>query len=110
MLLVLGCFFFVGFFFLEGNFKITYFQPSCYRQGHLLPDQVAQSPIQPSIELLHRLGTHHLDGQPTPMTCHSYCKKFLPYILSKYNLFYFEAIFLCSITTGPAKSLSPSFF
>ena len=34
---------------LEGTLKITWFQPPCHEQGHLPPDQVAQSSIQPGL-------------------------------------------------------------
>jgi len=37
---------------LGGTFKIIWFQPPCYRQGHLPLDEVAQSPIQPGLECL----------------------------------------------------------
>jgi len=35
---------------LEGTLKIIWFQPPCHEQGHLPPDQVAQSSIQPGLE------------------------------------------------------------
>jgi len=74
MLLVLGCFFFVGFFFLEGNFKIIQLQPHCFRQGHLSPDQVAQSPIQPGLECIHGGGIHSFIAQPVPVSHHPHSK------------------------------------
>jgi len=37
-------------FGLEGTFRIIYFQLPCHGQGHLSPDQVAQSPLQPGLE------------------------------------------------------------
>jgi len=36
---------------LEGTFKITYFQPPCYRKEQLPLDHIAQSPIQPGLEV-----------------------------------------------------------
>ena len=44
----------IEWFGLEGIFKIIQFQSSCYRQRHLLLDQVAQSPIQPGLECFQR--------------------------------------------------------
>jgi len=37
-------------FGLEGTLKIIQFQPPCHGQGHLLLEQVAQSPVQPGLE------------------------------------------------------------
>jgi len=42
---------------------ITQFQPAYHGQGHLPPDQVAQSPVQPGLE---RGGSHSFSGQPGP--------------------------------------------
>ena len=63
---------------LEGTLKITQFQPLCYRQGHLLLDQVAQSPIQPGLESLQGGAIHSLSGQPIPASHHLHSKEFLP--------------------------------
>jgi len=38
-------------FGLEGTLKIIWFQPPCHEQGHLSPDQVAQSSVQPGLVL-----------------------------------------------------------
>jgi len=40
----------IEYFDLEGTLEIIYFQPPCHGQGHLLLGEVAQSPIQPSLE------------------------------------------------------------
>ena len=45
---------------LEGTFKIIWFQPPCYRQGHLPLDQAAHSPIQPSLDCLQGMVIHTL--------------------------------------------------
>jgi len=37
-------------FGLEGTLKIIWFQPRCHGQGHLPPDQIAQSSIQPGLD------------------------------------------------------------
>jgi len=37
-------------FGLEGTFRGHLAQPPCSEQGHLQPDQVAQSPVQPDLE------------------------------------------------------------
>jgi len=47
---------------LEKTLKIIQFQSPCYGRGHLPPDQVAQSPIQPGFELF-QLGK--LESPPT---------------------------------------------
>lgn len=46
----------------KGPFKIIYFHPPCYRQGHLPLDQVSQSPIQSGLEPLQGGGIHILIG------------------------------------------------
>ena len=40
----------VQWFGLEGTFRGHLVQPHCHEQGHLQPDQVAQSPVQPDLE------------------------------------------------------------
>jgi len=40
----------IEWFGLEGTLKIILFLPPCHGQGHIPLDQVAQSPIQPSLE------------------------------------------------------------
>ena len=72
---------------LEGNFKGHLVQLPCNEQGHLHPDQVPQSSIQPDLESLQRWGIHCLSGQPVPVPQHIYFKKLLPNILSKSPLF-----------------------
>ena len=47
------------------------------RQGHLPPDQVAQSPIQPGLECFQGGGIHNLSGQPVPVSHHPPSKEFL---------------------------------
>ena len=68
----------IEWFGLERIFKITYFQPPCYWQGHFHLDQVAQSPIQPGLEYFQRGGIHNLTGWPVPVSHHPHCKEFLP--------------------------------
>ena len=38
-------------------------QPPCSEQGHLQPDQVAQSPVQPGLQCVQGWGIDHLSGQ-----------------------------------------------
>jgi len=38
-------------FGLEGTLQVIWFQPPCHEQGYLPLDQVAQSSIQPGLEL-----------------------------------------------------------
>lgn len=46
----------IQWFKLEGDLKITWFQPPCRGQGRLQLDRVAQSPIQPVLEHVRALG------------------------------------------------------
>ena len=55
---------------------IIKFQPPCCVQGHHLPDQAAQSHIQPGLECLQGLGIHSLLGQPVSIrTIHIFEKE-----------------------------------
>jgi len=97
----------IEWFGLEGILKVIWFQPPCHEQGHLPPDQVAQSPIQPGLEHCQGGGSHSFSGQPVPVPHHPHSKEFLPCIYSKPTLFLFKTITLCPTTTGPCnKSLS----
>jgi len=57
-------------------------QRPCHEQGHLLLDQVAQSPVQPGLEHCQGWGIDHLSGQPVPGFHHHHLKKCLPYVQS----------------------------
>jgi len=65
-------------FVLEGTLKIVWFQPPCHEQGHLPPDQVAQSSIQPGLEHCQRGGSHSFSGQPVSGPHHPHGEKSLP--------------------------------
>jgi len=67
-------------FGLEGTLKIIWFQPPCHEQGHLPPDQVAQSSIQPGLEPCQGGGSHSFSGQPVPVPHHPHGEEFLPSI------------------------------
>jgi len=67
-------------FGLEGALQIVSFQPPCHRQGRLLPDQAAPSPIQPGLELCQGGGTHSFSGQPVLGSHHPHHKEFLSYM------------------------------
>jgi len=67
-------------FGLEGTFRGPLAQPPCSEQGHLQPDQVAQSPVQPGLECSQGWGIDHLSGKPVPGFHHPHGKKFLPYM------------------------------
>ena len=56
----------IEWFGLERTLKIIWFQPPCHEQGHLPPDQVAQSSIQPGLEPCQGGGSHSSSGQPGP--------------------------------------------
>jgi len=74
-------------FGLQGTFQGHLVQPPCNKQGHLLLDQAAQSPIQPNLECFQGWGIHHLSGQPVPVFHYPHCKKPLAYIQAKSTLF-----------------------
>ena len=74
-------------FGLEGIFQGYLVHPPCSEQGHLQPDQVAQSPVQPGLECSQGWGIDHLPGQPVPGFHHPQHKQFLPYIQSESPLF-----------------------
>ena len=76
--------FYLAFIIMEGTFKSHLVQPPCNKQGHLQLDQVAQSPIQPSLWCLQGQGIHHLSGQPVPVLHHPYFKKH--FLISNINL------------------------
>jgi len=65
---------------LEGTLKIIWFQPPCHGQGHLPPDQVAQSPIQPGLEHCQGGDSHSFSGQPVPVPHHPCSEEFIPNI------------------------------
>jgi len=60
---------------LEGTFKGHLVQLPCSEQGHSQLDQVAQSPVQPDLELHQRQGIHHLSGQTISVLHYLYNKK-----------------------------------
>ena len=82
---------FIEWFELEGTFKIIQFQPPCYRQGHLLLDQVAHSPILPGLEFP---GRRH--SQPCWAT---FFQRLITLIVKNF--------FLISSLNLPSSSLKP---
>jgi len=61
----------------EGTFRAHLAHtPPCSKQGHLQPDQVAQSPIQPDLKCFQGCGISHLSGQPVPVFHQPHCKNF----------------------------------
>jgi len=61
----------------EGTFESHPVQPPCHEQGHLQPDQVAQSPVQPGLGCFQGWGISHPYGQPLPGFHHPHRKQFL---------------------------------
>ena len=51
---------------LGGTFEGHLVQSPCHEQGHLHPDQVAQSPVQTGLECFQGWDINHLSGQPLP--------------------------------------------
>jgi len=74
-------------FGLERTVRDHVVQRPCNEQGHLQPDQVAQSPIQPGLECFQGWGIDQLSGQPVPVFHYPQCKEFLPSIYSESPLF-----------------------
>ena len=74
-------------FELEGTLKDHLVQLPCSEQGYIQIVQVVQSPVQPDLECLQGWDFHQFSRQPVPVPHHSYCKKLLPYIKSKFPLF-----------------------
>jgi len=74
-------------FGLGKTFKGHLVQRPCHGQGHLQPDQVAQSPVQAGLEHFQGWGINQLSGQPGPGLHHPHGEEFLPYIQSKSALF-----------------------
>ena len=75
-------------FRLEGTFKDQLVQPPFNEQGHLQPDQVAQSSVQPDFECLQGCGVYHFLVNLCPCYTTLIVKTFfLPYIQSKFTLF-----------------------
>ena len=82
-------------FGLDGALQVTQFQPPCHGQGHLPPDQVAPSPIQPGLEPCQGGGSHSFSEQPGPGPHHSQREEYLPRISYKPTLCQCKAITPC---------------
>ena len=99
----------IEWFGLEGTLKITWFPPPCHGQGHLPPDQAAQSPVPPGLELCQGGGSHSFSGQPVPVPHHLYRKK-EDFLMSSLNLHFFQFKLLPLVLSLQAvKKFSPSF-
>jgi len=62
----------------EGTVEGHPVQRPCREQGHLHPDQGAQSPVQPGLEWFQGWGIPNLSGQPGPGSHHPQRKQFFP--------------------------------
>lgn len=60
------------------DLKDHLFPTPCHGQGHLPPDQFAQSPIQPGFEYLQGWGIHNLFKQPVPVPHNPHSEEFAP--------------------------------
>ena len=60
----------------ERTFRGHLAQSPCSEQGHLQPDHVAQSPIQPGLKCSQGWAISHCSGQPVPGFHHPQCKNF----------------------------------
>ena len=81
-------------FGLEGTYKGHLVHLPCSEQGHLSPEQVAQSPVQPDPEHFQGGGSHSFSRQPVPGPHHPHGKEFL---ISNLNL--------CSFSLKPLPLL-----
>ena len=90
----------------EGTLKGHLVQLSCNEQGHLQLHQVAQSSVQPDLECLQRWASTSLGNLFQCLTSLT-VKNFL--IITSLNLFQFETISPCPITTDPAEESVPFF-
>ena len=88
-------------FELEGTLTGQLGQHPHNEQGHLQPDQVAQSLVQPGLGCAMR--DHSLSGQPASVLHCPHCHKLLPDIQSQSPLFEFETNSPFPVTTDPAK-------
>jgi len=81
----------------------------CHEQGHLPPDQVAQSSIQPGLEHCQGGGSHSFSGQPGPVFHPLMVKNF--FLISNLNLpsFSLKPLPLVLSLHTPVQSPSPSF-
>jgi len=77
---LLSCHRIIEWFGLEGILQIIQFQPPCHEQGHLPPDQVAQSSVQLGLEHCQGGSSHGFSGQPVPGPHHPHSEEFLPNI------------------------------
>ena len=81
---------------LEGSSRIMKLHPLRHRQGHQLPnsvpDQAAQSPIQPGLEHLQGWGIQNHSGQPVAVPHHSQSKELPPDIQPKSSLLQLKTI------------------
>jgi len=93
----------------EGTLKIIWFQSPCHERGHLPPDQVAQSSIQPRLEHCQGGGSHRFSGQPGQCLTTLTVKNF--FLLSNLNLpsFSLQPFLLVLSLHTIVKSPSPSF-
>ena len=79
----------------------------CHGQGHLPPDQVAPSPVQPSPEHCQGWGIYHFSGHPVPAPHHPHREELVPKSSSQSPLWQVKAIPPCPVPTGPCpKPLS----
>ena len=88
---------------LEGTFKDDLVQLPCNKQGHAQLDQVAQSLIQPHLEILQGQGINHITWQPASVSHHPHYKRHFPYVQLKSAIFKPDTISPCPITTDPAE-------
>lgn len=65
---------------VEKGLKDNLISSPCCEQGHLLLDQLAQSPIQHDLELFQGWGIHAFSGQHVPVLHHSISKELLSVI------------------------------
>jgi len=65
---------------LERTLKINEFQAPFHVQGLFPLQHIAQSPVQPGLELFQGQDIHNFSGQPVPVPHHPHSKEFISYI------------------------------
>lgn len=86
---------------LERTFRGHIVQAPCNEQGHLRPDQIVQSPVQPDLGCFQRWGICHFTGQPVPVSHVLNIKN--SFQVSCLRLFSFRSkpLLPCPVATGP---------
>ena len=89
---------------LEGTFNGHLVQLPCNEQGYLQLNQVAQSLVQPDLEILQGRDFHSISGQHVPVPHQPHCKR--PFLISNLNLPFLSLKQFPLVTQTLLKSLA----